>query len=98
MRKWFARLFALIALAGAAFGIYYAIDSVRAEDDKVSAADAQDAAKQIAEANGDLSAQLAALRRGRSPQLARESVHTAAALARKLDEDLGDKGDLADAA
>src|SRR5689334_5738342 len=97
MRKWFARLFALIALVGAGFGIYYAIDSVRAEDHKVTAAEARDAAEQIAEANGDLSAKLSALRPGHSPQLARESLHTASALARKLDEDLGDEGDLADA-
>jgi hypothetical protein len=97
MRKWFARLFALIALGAAAFGIYYAIDSVRSEDHKVSAADAKDAADQISVANGDLSAKLTALRPHHSPQLARESVHTAAALARKLDEDLGDSGALADA-
>src|SRR4051812_31557267 len=97
MRKWFARLFALVALVGAGVGIYYAIDSVRSESDKVSASEAKDAADQISQANGDLSAKLAALRPHHSPQLARESVHTAAALARKLDEDLGKKGDLADA-
>src|SRR3954451_3811733 len=97
MRKWFARLFAVIALGGAAVGIYYAIDSVKSESDKVSAAEARDAAAQLAEANGELSARLAALRRGHSPKIARESVHRTAALTRKLDEDLGTKGDLADA-
>ena len=32
MRKWFARLFAVIALGGAIAGIYFAIESVRADD------------------------------------------------------------------
>ena len=97
MRKWFARLFAVIALGGAIAGIYFAIDSVRADDAEVTAAEAQDVAAQIAEANADLSARLKVLRKGSSPQLARESVHTAAALARKLDEETGEEGTLADA-
>src|SRR4051794_7440735 len=97
MRKWFARLFAVIALGGAAVGIYFAIDSVKSEPE-VSAADARDAMAQISDANGDLSARLEALRIHHSPQLAQESVRTAAALARKLDDDLGTKGSMADAA
>ena len=96
MRKWFARLFAVIAIGGAAYGIYYAIDSVKSEPD-VSAADARDGAAQISDANSDLSSRLRALRAGASVSLARESVHSAAAVARKLDKDLGDKGDMATA-
>src|SRR4051794_30468185 len=96
MRKWFARLFAVIALAGAAVGIYYAIDSVKS-DPEVTAADARDAMAQISEANADLSAKLEALRAHHSPQLAQESVRTAAAVTRKLDDDLGSEGELADA-
>ena len=96
MRKWFARLFAVIAIAGAAYGIYYAINSVKDEPD-VTAADARDGAAQISDANADLSSKLRALRPGGSAQLSRESVHSAAAVARKLDGDLGHKGDMASA-
>jgi hypothetical protein len=96
MRKWFARLFAVIALGGAAAGIYFAIDSVRADDAEVTAAEARDVLEQISAANADLSARLKALRPGGSPQLARDSVHSAAALARQLDEDTGSDGELAD--
>ena len=96
MRKWFARLFAVIAIAGAAYGIYYAINSVK-DEPNVSAADARDAAGKISDANGGLSSRLRALRPGGSASLARESVHSAAAVARSLDKDLGDKGDMAKA-
>ena len=97
MRKWFARLFALIALGAAGFGIYYAIDSVKDDDKEVTAAQARDAVAQITEANADLSSKLRALKVHTSPQLAQESVRSAAALTRDLDEKVGDKGDLAEA-
>src|SRR4051794_38001129 len=93
MRKWIARLSAVIALAGAGTGIYVAITSVKPKHD-VTVSEAQDAMDQLAGTNRDLASKLGALHVGQSPSAAQESVRTAAALSRKLDKDVGTRGDL----
>ncbi|MDX6664599.1 MAG: hypothetical protein QOG68_805 [Solirubrobacteraceae bacterium] len=92
-RAWFARLFALLALAGTGVAIYLAIDSVRTKH-PVSVQQASQAMNQLTVANRNLSRELGALKLGSSPQLAIESSRSAAALSRRLDSDVGNDGDL----
>ena len=93
MVKWFARLFAVLALAGAGAGIYVAITSVKTKHE-VTESQARDAMSQLGDVNRDLATKLKALRAGSSPHAAQESGRAAAALAHKLDSDVSTEGDL----
>jgi hypothetical protein len=93
---WVARLFALLALGGAGVAIYYAIDSVEIKHE-VTTEEAQDAMARLNTANRSLSGRLGGLKPGFSPKAAQESVRSAAALSRKLDQDVGTReGNLGD--
>ena len=93
MRKWFARLIAVIALAGAGVGIYVAITSVKTKHE-VTESEARDAMTQLGELNSDLATRLKALKAGDSPRAAQESAHAASVATRKLDADVSRDGDL----
>jgi hypothetical protein len=93
MRKWIARLFAVLALGGAGIGIYLAVTSVKVKHD-VTVSEAHDAMVALAGVNHDLSSRLGALHPGDSPRDAQETVRLAAAQTRKLDKDVGSEGDL----
>lgn len=94
-RVWFARVFAMLALGGAVTAVLIAVDSVHGKHE-VSQSEARQAMNQLTVANRNLSRTLAALRPGEHPQQAQEASRSAAALSRKLAEDVGKQGDLGD--
>jgi hypothetical protein len=93
LRVWFARIFALLALAGAVAAILFAIHSVKGADE-VTVAEAQGAMLELATSNGALSDKLDALKAGVSPGAAQAATRSTAALTRRLQGSIPGAGGL----
>jgi hypothetical protein len=95
MRKWSARVFALLALAAAGIAIYLAISSVHSTKE-ITGDDAAAWMQQLATANGALSDRLEPLKPGASPKEAQDETRRVADLTRQLEGSIDGGGDLAD--
>lgn len=94
-RVWFARVFAVLALGGAVAAVLIAVNSLHSTHE-VSQSEARQAMNQLTVANRNLSRTLATLQPSMSPRQAQEAGRSAAAVSRKLAEDVGKEGDLGD--
>lgn len=96
VRVWLARLFAILALAGAAAAVAVAVSSVRSRHD-VTETQARDAMAQLTGVNRALSTRLTALRPGASPRPAQEAARQAVARATGLGASVSTDGSLGSA-
>jgi hypothetical protein len=94
LRVWFARGFALLALAAAAAAIYFAVTTIDSTKE-ITGEQAQAAMQQLAAANGTLSDRLEPLGPGDSPSTAQEATRQTADLTRRLDASGDGEGDMA---